>query len=148
MPKRCFDFCVALVLLCVMAPVIAAAALLIRSCLGGPVLFRQQRPGLHGTPFTLYKFRTMSELRNAAGELQADELRLMPMGNNENITQDIAPQRISQRLKSEFPCKAPSINPLSPHLPSVLSDFPSVAQNLFSSSRRQIANFHWPPTCD
>jgi len=80
MPKRCFDFCVALVLLCVTAPVIAAAALLIRGCRGGPVLFRQQRPGLHGTPFTLYKFRTMSELRNAAGELLADELRLMPMG--------------------------------------------------------------------
>ncbi len=80
MPKRCFDFCVALVLLCVAAPVIATAAMLIRSRLGGPVLFRQQRPGLHGTPFTLYKFRTMSDQRNAAGALLADELRLTPMG--------------------------------------------------------------------
>ncbi len=80
MPKRCFDFCVALVLLCMTAPVIAAAAVLIRSRLGGPVLFRQQRPGLHGMPFTLYKFRTMSDQRNAAGALLADELRLTPMG--------------------------------------------------------------------
>ena len=80
MPKRCFDICVALVLLCVTAPVIAAAALLIRSCVGSPVLFRQQRPGLHGTPFMLYKFRTMSEQRDAAGALLADESRLMPMG--------------------------------------------------------------------
>jgi sugar transferase EpsL len=79
MPKRCFDFCVALVLLCVTAPVIAAAAVLVRSS-NGPVLFRQQRPGLHGTPFTLYKFRTMSDQRNAAGALLADELRLTPMG--------------------------------------------------------------------
>ena len=80
MPKRCFDFCVALVLLCMTAPVIAAAAVLIRSRLGGPVLFQQQRPGLHGIPFTLYKFRTMSDQRNAAGALLADESRLTPMG--------------------------------------------------------------------
>lgn len=80
MPKRCFDFCVALVLLCVAAPVIAAATALIRSCGGGPVLFRQQRPGLHGTPFTLYKLCTMSDQRNAAGALLADELRLTSIG--------------------------------------------------------------------
>lgn len=55
-------------------------ALLVHSGIGAPVLFRQQRPGLDGKPFVLYKFRTMSEQRDAMGALLPDEARLLPLG--------------------------------------------------------------------
>ena len=80
MLKRCFDLCVALVLLCATLPVMAGAAVLIRSRLGSPVLFRQRRPGLHAQPFTLYKFRTMSDRRDGDGALLADAQRLAALG--------------------------------------------------------------------
>jgi sugar transferase EpsL len=57
--KRAFDVVVSLAALIGLSPVLAAVALTVRLALGRPVLFRQQRPGLAGRPFTLYKFRTM-----------------------------------------------------------------------------------------
>ncbi|GIW60953.1 MAG: sugar transferase [Patescibacteria group bacterium] len=48
--------------------------------MGSPVLFRQVRPGLHGKPFVMYKFRTMTEERDAEGRLLPDEKRLTPFG--------------------------------------------------------------------
>lgn len=48
--------------------------------LGSPILFKQQRPGLHGKPFYLYKFRTMTDERDENGELLPDHLRLTPFG--------------------------------------------------------------------
>ncbi|MFY1670004.1 sugar transferase [Plantactinospora sp. WMMB334] len=57
--KRILDAAVAAVLLVLLAPVIGAVAGAVALALGRPVLFRQARPGLHGRPFTLYKFRTM-----------------------------------------------------------------------------------------
>ncbi len=80
MLKRGFDFCVALILLAATLPVIAVLAAFIHSRLGSPVLFRQQRPGLRGEPFTLYKFRTMSEQCGANGGPLSDELRLTEFG--------------------------------------------------------------------
>lgn len=80
MLKRCFDFCVALTSLVVALPVMAVLAVLIRGALGSPVLFRQQRPGLHAQPFTLYKFRTMSDLYDKHGALLPDEMRLTRLG--------------------------------------------------------------------
>ena len=80
MLKRCVDFCVALTVLGVTLPVIAVVAVLIRSRLGGPVLFRQQRPGLHGKPFTLYKFRTMSDQCDDSGRLLPDAERVTALG--------------------------------------------------------------------
>ena len=67
--------------LVVLAPVALALGALIRLKLGGPVLFRQSRPGLDGQIFELIKFRTMSNARGADGELLPDEERLTPFGN-------------------------------------------------------------------
>jgi lipopolysaccharide/colanic/teichoic acid biosynthesis glycosyltransferase len=57
--KRVFDIVVAATLLGLLSPVIAAVSVVIRRTMGPPVIFRQQRPGLGGRIFTLYKFRTM-----------------------------------------------------------------------------------------
>ncbi len=57
--KRLFDVVVAALALVVLSPVLLLVALAVRTKLGSPVLFTQQRPGLHGKPFTLVKFRTM-----------------------------------------------------------------------------------------
>ncbi|SMO82226.1 sugar transferase [Propioniciclava tarda] len=59
--KRCLDVAVAGVGLVVSLPLQVGVAAVVRSKLGSPVLFKQQRPGLHGEPFTLLKFRTMRE---------------------------------------------------------------------------------------
>jgi sugar transferase EpsL len=80
MLKRCFDFCVAIILLGATLPLLAVIALLIRGRIGAPVLFRQLRPGLDGKPFILYKFRTMSEQREVTGALLPDAARLLPLG--------------------------------------------------------------------
>ena len=61
-------------------PLLAVVALFVRFKLGSPILFRQQRPGLHGKPFTIYKFRTMTETRDVQGNLLPDANRLTPFG--------------------------------------------------------------------
>ncbi|WP_332262420.1 sugar transferase [Paenibacillus sp. GSMTC-2017] len=78
--KRVFDFITASALLLVLSPFIAIIAILVRTKLGTPILFKQQRPGLHGKPFYVYKFRTMTDERGAEGELLSDFLRLTDFG--------------------------------------------------------------------
>ena len=78
--KRLLDFAVAGSLLVLFAPVLAILAVLVRTRLGSPVFFRQQRPGLHREPFTLIKFRTMTDTRNKDGCLLSDGERLTPFG--------------------------------------------------------------------
>jgi sugar transferase EpsL len=78
--KRVFDIVVSAVALTVLAPVMGLIALAVWRTMGRPVLFRHVRPGLHGKPFVMYKFRTMRDLRDAAGELLPDETRLTPFG--------------------------------------------------------------------
>lgn len=80
MIKRAFDLAVSFTALALLWPLLLALALLVRVKLGAPVLFRQQRPGLHGQPFTLLKFRTMSDARDSQGELLPDAQRLTPFG--------------------------------------------------------------------
>ena len=65
--KRAFDVVVAAVALVLLSPVIAIIALLVRVFLGKPVLFRQTRPGLHGEPFEIIKFRSMFDEFDADG---------------------------------------------------------------------------------
>ena len=80
MLKRVFDLGVALFALTLLAPLLLLVALLIRLKLGRPVLFAQTRPGLAGKPFEFYKFRTMTDARDTAGELLPDAARLTPLG--------------------------------------------------------------------
>lgn len=78
--KRAFDLIVALLALAVLALPLLFVALLVALFLGRPVLFRQQRPGLGGKPFWLYKFRTMTDARDSQGRLLPDEQRLTCLG--------------------------------------------------------------------
>lgn len=78
--KRAIDVVGAAVGLVVLAPVLAVLAALVRWKLGSPVLFRQTRPGLHGQPFELIKFRTMTDARGPDRELLPDGDRLPPFG--------------------------------------------------------------------
>jgi lipopolysaccharide/colanic/teichoic acid biosynthesis glycosyltransferase len=78
--KRVFDVGVSATALVVLAPVMGLIALAVWRTMGRPVLFRQVRPGLHGKPFVMYKFRTMRDLRDAEGKLLPDEARLTPFG--------------------------------------------------------------------
>jgi len=73
MLKRVADFTISLVLLIIFSPVMLLIALIIVLDMGWPAIFRQQRPGLHGKLFTMYKFRTMK-----GSELEDDALRLTP----------------------------------------------------------------------
>ena len=74
------DFLLALFALIVLSPVLIAVAITVRVKLGAPVLFKQERPGLNGKIFKLYKFRTMSDARDENGELLPDEYRLGKFG--------------------------------------------------------------------
>lgn len=78
--KRCIDLTVAMGTLTVFSPLIAVVGALVWISMGRPVFFKQQRPGRYGLPFTLYKFTTMSQGRDAAGNLLADEVRLTRTG--------------------------------------------------------------------
>jgi sugar transferase EpsL len=78
--KGLLDWTLALLLLIISSPIFCLLALLVRFKLGTPVLFRQQRPGLNGRQFTLIKFRTMADKRDAQGNLLPDADRLTPFG--------------------------------------------------------------------
>lgn len=74
------DACLALAALVVLSPVLLVVAVLVRLKLGKPVLFRQERAGKDGVPFYMYKFRSMSDARDADGSLLPDEQRLGTFG--------------------------------------------------------------------
>ncbi|KAA0014692.1 sugar transferase [Billgrantia pellis] len=78
--KRLFDIGVALPALMLLAPIMATVALLVRWRLGAPVLFRQTRPGRHGRPFEMIKFRTMRDASDRDGHPLPDAARLTPLG--------------------------------------------------------------------
>ena len=78
--KRLIDFCCALLAIILLFPVLAVLALLVRIKLGAPIIFQQQRPGLKGKVFTLYKFRTMTDQKDKEGNLLPDEVRLTHFG--------------------------------------------------------------------
>lgn len=78
--KRAVDFLLALVAIIVLSPIMLIVAILVRTKLGSPVLFKQQRPGKNEKIFNMYKFRTMTDERDENGELCSDEIRLTDFG--------------------------------------------------------------------
>jgi sugar transferase EpsL len=78
--KRLFDVVGSGALLVLLSPVLAAVAALVTLGMGPPVLFRQQRPGLDGKPFTILKFRTMTDATDTNGDLLPDAQRITRLG--------------------------------------------------------------------
>ena len=81
MNKRLFDFLLSFFGLLLLSPVIGVLAWQIRRKLGAPVLFRQARPGLHGKPFQMVKFRTMRDAIGPDGQPLPDSERMTPFGS-------------------------------------------------------------------
>jgi len=78
--KRIFDLALTFPALIALSPVLVITSLLVRIKLGSPVLFKQQRPGLHGQPFAIFKFRTMTDVRGNDDGLLPDADRLTFFG--------------------------------------------------------------------
>ncbi len=78
--KRAFDVAVSLTLLILLSPILIGVGIAIAFKMGTPVLFTQERPGLKGRPFRIYKFRTMTSKTDASGALLPDGVRLTPFG--------------------------------------------------------------------
>lgn len=78
--KRLLDLALTVPALVITAPLMGVLAGLVRLRLGAPILFRQQRPGRGGMPFTILKFRTMTDRRDAEGRLLPDAERLPRLG--------------------------------------------------------------------
>lgn len=78
--KRLMDFLIAALSIIIFSPLLIILAILVRVKLGGPVIFKQERPGLNGKVFKLYKFRTMTDAKDENGNLLDDEYRLTSFG--------------------------------------------------------------------
>lgn len=78
--KRLFDLTATLLGLSLIWPLILVLGVLVRLKLGSPILFRQQRPGFHGKPFKMIKFRSMTDARDNTGKLLPDGERLLTFG--------------------------------------------------------------------
>ena len=78
--KRAFDIVISLLAMVILSPVLALIGVAVLIDVGRPILFVQKRPGLHGVPFDLRKFRTMSNERDLDGRLLPDEKRLTRLG--------------------------------------------------------------------
>ena len=78
--KRLMDFLIAALSIIIFSPLLIILAIIVRVKLGGPVIFKQERPGLNGKVFKLYKFRTMTDAKDENGNLLDDEYRLTSFG--------------------------------------------------------------------
>lgn len=105
--KRAFDITVGGAALLVFSPLLILTALLVAVNLGRPVLFRQVRPGLHGEPFTILKFRTMRDATAPDGTPLPDSERLTPFGRKLRSTSlDELPELLNV-LKGEMSLVGP-----------------------------------------
>ena len=94
--KRMFDLFISIILLLCLSPLILIIGVLIKIRLGSPILFKQMRPGLNGTPFYLYKFRSMNDQKDDQGKLLPDHLRLTSFGNTlRKFSLDELPQLVN-----------------------------------------------------
>jgi len=100
--KRVFDFWLAAALFVALLPILALTYILVRQKLGSPVFFTQERPGLGGKTFKIYKFRTMTNERDESGELLPDGARLKGLGKTiRRLSLDELPQLLNV-LKGEM----------------------------------------------
>ena len=110
--KRPQDFILSVIAIIVLSPVLVLIAVLVRIKLGSPVLFKQQRPGLNGKIFNMYKFRTMTDKRDSEGNLLPDAERLTKIGKIvRSLSIDELPQLINV-LKGDMALVGP--RPLLP----------------------------------
>jgi lipopolysaccharide/colanic/teichoic acid biosynthesis glycosyltransferase len=79
--KRMFDFIIALVGLIILWPLLLVLSLLVRNKMGHPAIFKQDRAGWKEKPFTIYKFRTMTNEKDSRGSLLPDDQRITSLGN-------------------------------------------------------------------
>ena len=100
--KRLLDIILSAMALILLSPVLLIVAILVRTKLGSPVIFTQERPGLNEKIFRLYKFRTMTDAKDENGNLLPDEVRLTPFGKTLRSTSlDELPELINI-LKGEM----------------------------------------------
>lgn len=78
--KRSLDVALSLLMMIILSPVFLIVAILVRIRLGTPIIFRQERPGLHEKVFHMYKFRTMTDAKDETGQLLPDAMRLTSFG--------------------------------------------------------------------
>lgn len=78
--KRMFDLIFAVLVFIILSPVFIIVVLLVRFILGSPVIFKQMRPGLNEKPFTIFKFRTMTDTYDKNGKMLPDNERLTLLG--------------------------------------------------------------------
>jgi len=78
--KRLMDFILSLIAIIVLSPILLIVAILVRVKLGGPVLFKQERPGFNEEIFTMYKFRSMTDEKDENGVLLPNHIRLTKFG--------------------------------------------------------------------
>ena len=105
--KRPQDFCCALLAIVVLSPILLGIALLVWMKLGSPVIFKQERPGMNGNVFILYKFRTMTDKKDVDGNPLPDDMRLTSFGRTLRSTSlDELPELINM-LKGDMAVVGP-----------------------------------------
>jgi sugar transferase EpsL len=94
--KRILDLFSSVILSILFIPILVILAILIRIKMGSPILYSQVRPGQNGKLFTIYKFRTMTDSRDADGKLLPEDIRLTPLGLRiRSLSLDELPQLIN-----------------------------------------------------
>ena len=78
--KRCVDFLISALALIVLSPLMLILVILVKTKMGSPVIFKQERPGLHEKSFMLFELRTMTDKRDGSGQLLGDAQRLTRFG--------------------------------------------------------------------